>query len=270
MSLVLRRAGKDETDLSWLGWTLVRDISPDGKTALFYDGGPTEKTWGVWVRSLEGGDAVRLGDGFPEKFSPDGRHVVALTRPASGLPQLVLIPVEAGPIRSLPDPGGSISTPSFAGPTTLLFVRSDKGVSEIWRMETDGSDARSLGAEGCAQAAASPSGTSFVCMQGRRTLFVHPMEKGAGRKLFELPEGGEFVYARWNGRGDRVFAVTRDQRLLTVDSSTGTLLEEEEIHMARTAGQDRLVAAALDSSATIQTFSIYRLSSSLYLASDIR
>jgi hypothetical protein len=96
------------------------------------------------------------------------------------------------------------------------------------------------------------------------------MEKGAGRKLLELPDGGEFVYARWNGRGDRVFAVTRDQRLLTVDSSTGALLGAEEIHMARTAGQDRLVAAAVDSSATIQTYSIHRLSSSLYLASGIR
>jgi Tol biopolymer transport system component len=270
MNLVLRRAGEDATDLSWLGWTLVRDISPDGKTALFYDGGPTERTSGVWVRSLEGGDAVRLGDGFPEKFSPDGRQVVALTRPGSGSPQLVLIPVEAGPIRSLPAPRGNVSAPSFAGPTTLLFVRSDKGVSEVWRMETDGSGARSLGAEGCDRPMASPDRTSFVCVRERRTLVVHPMEKGAGRKLLELPDGGEFVYARWNGRGGRVFAVTRDQRLLTVDSSTGALLGEEEIHLARTAGQDRLVAAALDSSAKIQTYSIYRLSSSLYLASGIR
>jgi hypothetical protein len=96
------------------------------------------------------------------------------------------------------------------------------------------------------------------------------MDARPGRKLFELPDGGEFIYARWSGRGDRVLAVTRDQRLLTLDSSTGSLIGEEKIPVARTAGQDRLVAVALDPGSTIRAYSIYRLSSALHLASGIR
>lgn len=272
MSLTVRRAGDIPRDLSWLDWTFVRDISPDGRTVLFYDGGSNEKTSGAWVRPLEGGDAVRLGEGDPGKFSPDGRWIIASTPETAGLPQLILIPVEAGRARMLPGPGGSISAPSFVGPNTILFVRSEKGTREVWRMQTDGRGARSLGAAGCDLPMGSPSGSAFVCVAGetKRTLYVYPMDSRPGRKLYELPEGGEFIYARWNVPGDRVFAVTRDRSLLTLDSSTGALLGEETLPLVGATGQDRLVAAALDAEATIQAYSVWRLSSGLYLASGLR
>jgi eukaryotic-like serine/threonine-protein kinase len=272
INLTVRRGAEDPHDLSWLGWTLIRDISPDGKTALFYDGGPTEKTSGVWIRPLEGGDATRLGEGFPGKFSPDGRWVVAVTRPLSGTPQLILIPVEAGGVRRLPTSVGNVSAPSFAGPSTLLFVRSEKGVREVWTMETDGSGARSLGGAGCDMPIASPSGSSFLCLKGerRRSLFLYSIKSGPGRRLYELPNDGDFVYARWSKTGDRIFGVTRNQRLLTLDSSTGTLLREEGIPFAGTTGQKRLIAAALDAEAKTRAYSAIRTSSDLYLASGIR
>ncbi len=272
VDLTVRRGAEDPHDLSWLGWTLIRDISPDGKTALFYDGGPTENTAGVWIRPIEGGDATRLGEGFPGKFSPDGRSIVAVTRPLSGAPQLILIPVEAGGVRRLPASGGNVSVPSFAGPRTLLFVRTEKGTSEVWTMETDGSGARSLGAAGCDMPVASPSGSSFLCLNGerRRSLFLYPIKSGPGRKLYELPNEGSFVYARWSATGDRIFGVTRNRRLLTLDSSTGTLLREEAIPLAGTTGQAQLIAAALDADAATRAYSVLRTSSDLYLASGIR
>ena len=272
VDLTVRRGAEEPHDLSWLGWTLIRDISPDGKMALFFDGGPTEKTSGVWIRPLEGGDATRLGEGFPGKFSPDGRSVVAVTRPLSGAPQLILIPVEAGGVRRLPSPGGNVSAPSFAGPTTLLFVRSEKGLSEVWTMETDGSGARSLGVAGCDMPIASPSGSSFLCVQGerKRSLALYPIKGGPGRRLYELSNDEVFVYARWSATGDRIFGVTRNRRLLTLDSSTGTLVREEAIPLAGTTGPARLIAAALDAEATTRAYSVLRTSSDLYLASGIR
>jgi len=271
VGLTVRRGADDPHDVSWLGWTLIGDISPDGKTALFYDRGPTEKTSGIWIRPLAGGDATRLGAGYPGKFSPDGRSIVAVTQSTSGASQLSLIPVEAGGVRLLPTPGGDVSAPSFAGPNTLLFVRSEKGVSQVWTMATDGSGARSLGADGCDAPVASPSGSSFLCVgQRRRSLFVHPIKGGPGLKLYELPEGRDFVYARWNAAGDRIFAVTRDRRLLTLDHSTGALLREEAIGLAGATGQGRLLTAALDASGETRAFSIIHSSSNLYLASGIR
>jgi hypothetical protein len=190
VDLTVRRGADESHNLSWLGWTIIRDISPDGKTALFFDGGPTEKTSGVWIRPVEGGDATRLGEGFPGGFSPDGQWVVAVTRPFSGPPQLILLPVEAGGIRRLPISASTVSSPSFAGPSTLLFVRSEKGASEIWTMKADGTGARSLGAAGCDAPVASPSGSSFLCLKGerKRSLFLYPIRGGAGRLLYELPK----------------------------------------------------------------------------------
>ena len=57
-------------------------------------------------------DAARRG--FPGSFSPDGRSIVAVTRPLSGAPQLILIPVEAGAVRRLPASEGNVSAPSFS------------------------------------------------------------------------------------------------------------------------------------------------------------
>src|SRR5262249_53807395 len=99
IGMTVRHGAEDPHDLSWLGWTLISDISPDGKTVLFYDRGPTEKTSGIWIRSLAGGDATRLGEGYPGKFSPDGRSVVGVTRSAAAASRLVLVPVEAGGVR---------------------------------------------------------------------------------------------------------------------------------------------------------------------------
>jgi len=269
-NLTVRRGRQNSKDFSWLGWTLVRDISPDGETVLFYDGGLTEKTSGIWIRPLAGGDAIRLGEGYPGKFSPDGRWVVGVTRPLSGPSELILIPVEAGRTRRLSLRGAHVSAPSYAGPSTLLFMRTEKGVSEVWRIETDGTGARSLGAAGCDLPMASPSRGSFVCVGPEGALFVHSMNDRSSRKLYQPADGGEFVYARWNGAGDRIFAVTRDRRVLTLDSSTGSLIREETIPLAATPVHGRLLEAALDADAGVQAYSVRQKSSDLYLASGIR
>jgi hypothetical protein len=119
---------------------------------------------------------------------------------------------------------------------------------------------------------ASPSGSAFVCVAGerRQSLFLYSIKGGPGRKLYELPNDGAFVYSRWSGSGDRIFGVTRNGRLLTLDSSNGTLLREEAISSGGTTGQVRLIAAALDAEAATRAYSILRASSDLYLASGIR
>jgi hypothetical protein len=181
----------------------------------------------------------------------------------------VLIPVEAGRTRRLPLRDAHVSAPSFAGPSTLLFVRSEKGASEVWRIETDGTGARSLGAAGCDLPMASPSGNSFVCVERDGALFVHSMNDRSRRKLYQLADGREFVYVRWNGTGDRVFAVTRDRRVLTLNSSTGSLVHEDTLPLAAP-DQGRLLDAALDADGAIQAYSVILTSADLYLASGIR
>jgi len=272
-TLAVRRGREPPRDLTWLGLSLAADVSPDGKTVLFWDGGGSERSSGVWLRPVEGGEAVRLGDGEPKRFSADGNSVVAVTRPAAGATRFLLIPVGAGTSRSVTPPDADSTSPSFAGPDTLLFVRRVGGRSQVWTIRTDGTGARSLGAYDCDYPMASPAGDSFlaICGEGGNALEIHSMLKADKRTLFELPRDDTFLYARWDVRGGRVFGVTLNRQLVTIDSSKGTLLSDERVPFLLGKGEDvDLIAGALSEDASVQAYSARRTSSRLYVGDQIR
>jgi WD40 repeat protein len=101
--MVWSGAGKEQ-EVSWLDWSTVADLSADGKTVLFYE-------WGegvgaspvVYVRKVDGSDAVNLGPGKALALSPDGRWALALQETSP--PQLVLLPTGVGTSRPLPAGG---------------------------------------------------------------------------------------------------------------------------------------------------------------------
>jgi hypothetical protein len=267
--LVVRRKGQPLGDLTWFGWSVVTDLSPDGSHVLFFDAGATAKTKGTWMRPIAGGDAVRLTDGVLSRFSPDGRWIVTPTSPPQGPPQLALVPVGPGEPRQLTSSTATHEFPTFAGPSTLLFVRSERGPKEVWRMETDGSGARSLGAPDCDYPAASER--EFVCVgDSGRAVFVFPMEKGPGRKLFALASPGQFRYVRWNRSGDRIYAVTDSRRFITVDAATGVLLAEETLPLSGAGLYDSLIGGAFDADASVQTYSVALRRSKLFLVTGLR
>jgi len=90
---------KQEVDLSWLGWSGLRDISRDGKKILFEEeaegGGPN---YTVFLRDTDGSPAVRMGEGLAGAISPDGKWVV--TKPLK-TGALSLVPTGAGESRQL-------------------------------------------------------------------------------------------------------------------------------------------------------------------------
>jgi eukaryotic-like serine/threonine-protein kinase len=266
INLVMREEGGRARDYTWLGYTMVFDISPDGKSIVFLDGGATGQSVGTWVRPLNGGEAVRIADGDPGKFSPDGRWVVTASRVVHGLPQLAIVPAGGGPIRQITHSPAAHSHASFAGAGTLLFVRSEGARREVWRMAEDGSDARLLAETDCIWPTADPAGQSFLCLREQPgTLLLYPLAGGPGRTLHQLPSGGSFVYARWNASGKHVLAVTRDWRLLTLHPVTGALLRTETISFPEAPATETLRAAALSPDAAIQAYSISHFSSRLYL-----
>jgi Tol biopolymer transport system component/predicted Ser/Thr protein kinase len=266
--ILVRSSDGQVRDLSWLGNSMVADISPDGQRLLFTDVGATEKAQGIWVRTFDGGEAVRLGSGASPKFSPDGRSVVAVTPQRSGPQQVVLLSVDTGAVKQLTSSEATDAMPSFAGPTTILFVRSSAGSSEVWRMGIDGGGARSLGAPGCIVPAARPDGAAFLCRAGSEpgVLYVYPMDRGAGRRLFELPAPDALISIRWNLQGTEIYAVTQNRLFLVIDSATGAVKRKEPIDLGANAGQETLFAAVVDGDASTRAYSVDRFSSALYLA----
>ena len=261
-SLTVRRAGAPARDLSWLRWTFVADLSPDGRSVLFFDTGASPKIAGLWLRSLDGGDAGRISDGDRGRFSPDGSTIVSTV---GDPPQLTLIPLGGGNHRQLTSAPASHSAPVYAGPTTLLYVRAENGARGIWRIESDGTGARSLGADGCDLPAADTVGQRFLCLAGERngTLFVYPMAGGPGRKLFELSRNGRFRYARWSTSGNAIYAVTGDREFLTLDATTGVVKSRETLPVPGSESYDTLFSAAFNGDASVQAYSVARFSAGM-------
>jgi len=87
-----------ERDLSWFDFSIASDISPDGKTLLFYEfgeaGGPVSASY---LRRTDGSPAVRLSDGFCWSLSRDTQRVIC-SSPES---QLNEVPTKSGEIKPL-------------------------------------------------------------------------------------------------------------------------------------------------------------------------
>jgi hypothetical protein len=134
-------------------------------------------------------------------------------------------------------------------------------------MQVGGGGETSLGVTDCIWPTANPSGGSFLCLGGTQdnSILVYPLAGGAGRTLQALPAGDSFRYARWNGSGRQILAVTRNWRLLTIDAQSGAVARDETIPPLQGSAQETLRTAALSADATIQAYSISHFSSRLYL-----
>ncbi|PYX53673.1 MAG: hypothetical protein DMG76_24660 [Acidobacteria bacterium] len=76
IELMVHVSGDDkERDLSWLEATAISDLSPDGRSVTFWDGGEsaTEETgFDAYIRRTDGSPAIKLGPGYLPVFAPEG------------------------------------------------------------------------------------------------------------------------------------------------------------------------------------------------------
>jgi len=91
--------GKEERELGWLDWSVLDDITPDGREILFDEagaGGGVNYT--AFVRGSDGSAPVRIGEGSGLGISADGKWVIM--QAAKGGP-LRVVPTGAGEARQL-------------------------------------------------------------------------------------------------------------------------------------------------------------------------
>ena len=203
-----------ERDLSWMDWSLVKDISPDGKWILFDeqgDGGG--ELYSTYIRRTDGSPPVRLGDGGAYAISGDGKWVVA------GLPkspqQLILLPTGAGEPH-LVEGSGLVEYSSadfFPDGKRLLVCGNELGRAQhCFVQPLAGGPMRAVTPEGVlvwpgGAHAISPDGNSIAAVDGQGQPYIYPVSGGDGKPIPGTTPGD--IPERWTADGHSIFVFRR-------------------------------------------------------------
>ena len=220
-----------DRDLTWLDWSTTRDISTDGKTLLFTEGGEGGgPAYGVYLRSTDASPAVRLGDGEALALSPDGQWALSILRGAK--PHPVLLPTGAGQSRDLPS--GTIHEYQAGSwlpdGQHVLFLGSEPGHgARMYIQSVAGGDPSPITIEGVSgfgfgSHAVSPDGQQFAARAPDGRCCLWSTRGGPGRPIPGIVPGE--IPIRWSADGRFLFtalpgADKRTSRISRLDWKTG-------------------------------------------------
>jgi len=222
-----RAAGaKDERELGWLGWSIIRDISQDGRKVLFVeegDGGGPNYT--VFLRDTDGSPPLRISDGNALAVSPDAGWVI--TKPAKGGP-LSLVPSGAGESRQLTHDAISYGRVRWLpdGKRLLaLGIEAGHGARD-YLIDLNTGDSKPITPEGVAGVEVSPDGKSAVVAGPDGKWGIWPLQ-GSGIRLIPGLDSAYSVTG-WSADGASVYATSSSSNETTVkvyrvNASTGKM-----------------------------------------------
>ncbi len=225
------RGSNERIELSWLDWSLTRDLSPDGTLALFDETGPGNPYGcSIFVRSVRGEPAVRITEGFAHAFMPGGE---LLTSDADRT-KLYLNPLGVGEqtvidtgglrvhyARPFPDGRSLIAIANPPGETPRLYrIRVPEGTYEVFSPYPV--------AMACPYP--SPSGDRVVMLQADLSLAVFPLDGSEPRPVPGI-RSDERVCA-WAPDGSAIFVFQKGKISGRVDRiALETGAREEWMHI---------------------------------------
>jgi Tol biopolymer transport system component len=196
--------GETERELSWFDYSTVADLSADGKTLLFYEWG--EAVGGkptIFVRTLDGRDAVRLGEGRPLALSPDGQWALAVHNDDPA--QLLLLPTGTGDIRRMAR--GDVAeyldwaTWSRNGRRIYFAARDGADVRRTYVQDVDGGAPRAITPDGFVGVLLSPDETHLATIDRYGEYYTYPVDGGGDPRPLPGYSDGD-VLLRWSTDGE--------------------------------------------------------------------
>jgi len=138
--------GASQRDVSWLDYSLLRGLSPDGATIVFDGQGASVENYRTFVRNLDEPVAVEVGLGYGAAISDDKAWTLS-ARLADGGNELWLQPVGAGEARRVSPPGWrlGVSARFFADGKRVAYAAREPGRrNRIYVQALDGSAPRAI------------------------------------------------------------------------------------------------------------------------------
>jgi eukaryotic-like serine/threonine-protein kinase len=215
-------------ELAWLDGSAPEALSADGQFVLFSEVlRGAGKNGAIYLRKTDGSDAVRLGDGFGEDLSPDGKWV--LTTEVPGRQHWILVPTGPGSPRTLP-PGAIVARGEanfLADGRQIAFEgrEKDRG-GRIYIQDVENGAIRTISPENVmTNGLATPDGR-YVVGWSQGNVFNYPIDGSSSVRLSYLSSGdlplqwsqdGQFIYVQrptaWPPVVDRVNMVSGQREL---------------------------------------------------------
>jgi Tol biopolymer transport system component len=214
---------KNDRELSWLDWSLLSSLSPDGKFVAFDESG--EGAGGAqlcYLRETSGSPAVLLGNGAAATLSGDQQSVVAIQDNPSAI---VVYPVGPGQTKTVALRGFTLSMAGLMpGGKRLWFNGNEPSHGTRYYMtDLEGAKPRPLTPEG---ARVSSLGLvingKYLAGTAGGKLCLYPVEGGEPEILPGIREGERII--GWSQEEDAIFVDLRGEfpsRVYRLDRKTG-------------------------------------------------
>jgi Tol biopolymer transport system component len=241
-SIMVRVPGQAaESELTWMDFSWISDISDDGRTILFSEQGVAGGAgYAVYLRGTDHSPAVRLGKGLSQYLSPDGRWALAIDLTQN---KLVVFPTGPGESRTIAPHGIKAYSAAawFPDGKRILFAGFEEGKASRMYVQDGDAAPRAVTPDGVAVRSntLSPDGKWVVApVKGVLTAFStdgrdsHPIEGAVA----------EDVPMRWRGDG-RVLFVRQGRlpvRIFALDVTTGQRTLVHEISPRDVVGVDAI------------------------------
>ena len=213
-------------ELSWLDSSAPEALSRDGGSVLFSEV-LRGASGSIYLRKTDGSDAIRLGDGFGEDLSPDGKWVLAT--PVGTRQHWIIMPTGPGSAMTLP-PGPLVARGEanfLPNGRQIVFGgrEKDRGV-RIYVQDIDGGSIRAISPENVGTQGLATSDSRYVV--GRTTEQVFKFAVDGSRPIpltyldsddepLQWSPDGSLLFVRragaWPAAVDRVNTGTGDREL---------------------------------------------------------
>jgi dipeptidyl aminopeptidase/acylaminoacyl peptidase len=202
--ICLPPGSSSEVDLSWFGFSHGKDLSNDGKSILFDEGGTSVGgRGGVYLRGMDGSPAVHLGEGYAMGLSPDGKW--ALSGRTDFADRLVLLPVGAGQSRVVKAEGLDLINAEWFpdGKRILLSAAQHGRPPRLYVQEIEGGIPHPITPEGVEIGPVSLDGNLVIGRGPGTAAFLYPVLGGPPRAVPGVDPADHLI--RWDAEGKKVF-----------------------------------------------------------------
>jgi eukaryotic-like serine/threonine-protein kinase len=262
-----------ERSVSWFDWSLLADLSADGKTMLFSESGEAlGSSSAIFLRNTDGSAAVRLGEGSFGKLSPDGKWAVVVV----GHPgKLMLLPTGAGQLRQLTDSKDDhFNTGWLPDNKTVFFSVSEVGKpsrSYLLNVDSPGATPKPITPEGTVAGFTTPDGKFLLTSNAQHEFWLFPVNGSQPQKLALDIEPDEFISGFIdNGKSLLVRNRKLPLTITRIDLATGKRTPFKEIVAADPAGAQSIVNIRFSADGKSYAYSLGRWLSDLYVVDGLK